>query len=82
MELDVGERLPGPRQRDLAFGRPVGISFLGRAFSEPTLIKLAAAFEQATRVRQPPRYLAADDETPSIMPAGASAVTRASPPSS
>jgi amidase len=37
--------------------RPVGISFLGRAWSEPTLIRLAYAFEQATRMRQRPRFL-------------------------
>jgi amidase len=37
-------------------GRPVAISFLGRAFSEPLLIRLAFAFEQAARVRQPPRF--------------------------
>jgi amidase len=40
-----------------AFGLPVGIMFTGRAWSEPTLIKLAFAFEQGTRHRKPPRFL-------------------------
>jgi len=35
-----------------AYGLPVGISLIGRAYSEPTLIKLAYAFEQATQVRE------------------------------
>ena len=38
-------------------GLPVGISFFGRAWSEPTLIKVAYAFEQATKVRNPPQFI-------------------------
>ncbi|HYL14702.1 MAG TPA: amidase [Terriglobales bacterium] len=38
-------------------GMPVGISFFGRAWSEPTLIKLAYSFEQATKLRKPPQFL-------------------------
>jgi hypothetical protein len=32
---------------------PLGISFFGTAFSEPTLIKLASGYEAATQVRAP-----------------------------
>jgi amidase len=37
------------------YGLPVGISFFGRAFTEAKLIRVAYAYEQATRHRQPPR---------------------------
>jgi len=39
------------------FGMPVGISFFGGAFSEPKLISIAYAFEQATTHRRAPRFL-------------------------
>jgi amidase len=40
------------------WGLPVGISFFGRAWSEPTLLKIAYSFEQLTKARQKPRFLA------------------------
>jgi amidase len=43
--------LEGPKAVEL----PVSIDFLGRPFSEPVLIRIAAAFERATRHRRPPK---------------------------
>ena len=41
----------------MIFGLPVGISFFGRAWSEPTLIKIAYAFEQLVKARSAPKFL-------------------------
>jgi len=49
--------VPAGFVRDL----PVGISFFGRAWSEPTLIGLAYAFEQATKSRGAPNFLSSVD---------------------
>jgi amidase len=45
-------------------GMPVGMSIFGRAWSEPTLIRIAHAYEQATKWRKPPKFLATADLTP------------------
>jgi len=37
-------------------GLPMGLSLVGAAWSEPTLIKLAYTYEQATRLRRPPAF--------------------------
>ena len=49
-------------------GLPVGISFFGKAFSEPTLIKIAYAFEQATKIRRKPEFISSLDM--SLKPTG------------
>ncbi len=43
------------------FGLPVGVSFIGRAFGEGTLLRIAYAYEQATRHRRPPTFPATAD---------------------
>ncbi len=39
------------------FGLPVGLSFIAKAWRDSTLLQYAYAFEQASRIRKPPRYL-------------------------
>jgi amidase len=39
-----------------AFGLPIGITFVGTAFSEPTLIKLASGFEHVIDARRAPQF--------------------------
>ncbi len=41
----------------VAFNLPIGISFIGTAFSEPTLIKLASGFEAVTKARKKPTFI-------------------------
>ena len=40
-----------------ALGLPLGVTFMGLAWTEPKLVRYAYAYEQATKVRRPPRYL-------------------------
>ena len=51
IEVPAGFSTPTP---DAPIGVPVGIEFLGRAWAEPELFKLAFGFEQATHFRKPP----------------------------
>lgn len=46
-------------------GLPVGLSFFGKAWSEPQLLKIAYSFEQATKARREPAFLQTVSFTPS-----------------
>ncbi len=58
-----GSRLVGPIPAKL----PLGIMFFGRPFSEPTLLRIASAYEAATKHRIPPPDFGPVAETPGIM---------------
>ncbi|HSR47721.1 MAG TPA: amidase [Anaerolineales bacterium] len=58
------------------FGLPVGISFIGKAWQEAKLLRLAYAFEQATQVRRPPHF------APTAAPSWASATSAREPDAS
>jgi amidase len=48
-------------------GLPFGLSFIGRAFSEPCLLRLAYAFEQRTKVRTPPAFVPTVETNPDAL---------------
>src|SRR5439155_678895 len=55
-----------------AEGTPIGLTFLGRAWSEPTLLRLAHAFETATSLRRPPPSVAPGPARPPLKSEGIS----------
>jgi amidase len=64
IEVPAGFSAPTP---DAPIGVPVGLEFLGRAWAEPELLRLAFGFEQATHLRKPPQ------STPALGSSNASA---------
>ena len=54
-------------------GLPIGISFIGRAWSEAELLQLGYAFEQATKARRPPTFIPSLETSPAIAAASAPA---------
>ncbi len=49
-------------------GLPVGLSFIGPAWSEAKLLRMGAAFEAATHARRAPRYLPTIEQAPEVAP--------------
>ena len=55
------------------YGLPVGLSFVGPAWSEARILALGYAFEQATHARKPPTYAKSVETTPEVAAAFAPA---------
>jgi amidase len=47
-------------------GLPVGISFMGAAWSEAKLLAIGGAFEKVAQARRPPTFLPSLESTPAI----------------